>query len=125
VIAVELLDGAELILSDARYSIAGVWPRAAALLARQALETAMLQFWMVRAPGLEWCSIHAQLLCLPDYVRDREIAESASLAWRSLSRICHHHPYELLPTAAELRALFDTTRHFISALAIDQGPRPA
>jgi hypothetical protein len=122
VIAVELLDGAELILREPRYAAAGVWPRAVALLARQAIEVAMVEFWMVRAPGLEWCTAHAQLLCLPDYVREREIAESASLAWGSLSRICHHHPYELLPTAAELRLLLDSTREVLTALAGDHGP---
>jgi hypothetical protein len=125
VIAGELLDSAELILGEPRYPSAGVWPRAVALLARQALEVAMLEFWMVRAPGLEWCTTHAQLLCLPDYVRDREIAESASHAWNSLSRVCHHHPYELLPTAAELRVLLDSTRRFVVALASDQGLPPA
>ena len=123
-ISIELLAHADLILNEPRASAAGVWPRAAALLARQAIETAMWEFWMVRAPGLEWCSTHAQLLCLPEYMRDREIAESASLAWNSLSRICHHHPYELLPTAGELRALLDTARRFAGALATDQGPQP-
>jgi hypothetical protein len=82
----------------------------------------MVEFWIVRAPGLEWCSTHAQLLCLPDYVRDREIAESASHAWTSLSRICHHHPYELLPTGAELRVLLESTRRLVTALARDEGP---
>jgi hypothetical protein len=123
VISVELLNSADLILSEPRSSAAGVWPRAAALLARQAIETAMIEFWLVRAPGLEWCTTHAQLLCLADYMRDREIAESASHAWNSLSRVCHHHPYELLPTAAELRVLLDTTRRLVAALAIDQGPQ--
>jgi len=123
-ISVELLQSADLILSEPRSGSAGVWPRAAALLARQAIETAMLEFWLLRAPGVEWCSTHAQLLCLPDYVRDREVAESASLAWNSLSRVCHHHPYELLPTAVELRALLDTARRLIAALAADQGPKP-
>jgi hypothetical protein len=123
VISIELLDDAERILGEPRYSVAGVWPRAVALLARQAIEVAMLQFWMVRAPGLEWCTIHAQLLCLPDYVPDREVAESASHAWSSLSRVCHHHPYELLPTAAELRVLLDAARRCIVALATDHSPR--
>jgi hypothetical protein len=122
VIAAELLDGAEMILREPRYSIAGVWPRAVALLTRQAIEVAMMEFWMVRAPGLEWCTTHAQLLCLPDYVRDSEIAESGSHAWNSLSRVCHHHPYELLPTAGELRVLLDAARRFILALGNDPQP---
>jgi hypothetical protein len=123
-ISVELIEGADRLLSDPRSVGAGVWPRAAALLARQAIETALLEFWLVRAPGLEWCSTHAQLLCLPEYVRDREIAESASYAWTRLSRICHHHPYELLPTGAELRVLLETTRRLVTALARGEGPPP-
>ncbi len=120
-ISLELLQNADLILTEPRAATAGVWPRAAALLARQAIEAAMTEFWMVRAPGVEWCSTHAQLLCLPEYMRDREAAENASLAWTSLSRICHHHPYELLPTEVELRALLDTARRFATALASDPG----
>ena len=37
----------------------GVWPRAAALLVRQALEVALKTFWSARAPGLEEASMHA------------------------------------------------------------------
>jgi len=117
VISTELLRGADQILGEPAYASAGVWPRAVALLARQALETAMWEFWIVRAPGVEWTSTSAQLLCLPDYVRDREVAVNASLTWNSLSRICHHHPYELLPTAAELRLLIDSTTRLLEALA--------
>ncbi len=119
-IAIELLHGADLLLTDPHASSAGVWPRASALLARQALETALWELWLLRAPGMEWCSAQAQLLCLPEYVRDREVAERAAHAWTSLSRICHNHAYELLPTAAELRVLLDTTRDLIAALAADR-----
>ena len=44
---------------------AGIWPRATALLARQALEAALDDLWRVRAPGVEAGSMRAQLLCLP------------------------------------------------------------
>ena len=121
-ISIELLNSADLILREPRYSAAGVWPRAAALLARQAIETALVEFWLVRAPGVEWCSNHAQLLCLPDYLPDPAVAESAYETWGSLSRICHHHPYELLPTASELRALVDATRRVLAALSGGAGP---
>jgi hypothetical protein len=30
------------------------------------------------------------------------VAARAEYAWAQLSRACHHHPYELVPTAAEL-----------------------
>ena len=81
---------------------AGLWPRATALLARQALEGAMDDLWRVRAPGMEHCSARAQLLCLAHYLGDEELAERVSYAWAGLSRACHQHPYELSPTSAEL-----------------------
>ena len=48
---------------------AGLWPRATVLLARQALEAALDDFWKVRAPGMERCSMKAQLLCLPFFLQ--------------------------------------------------------
>lgn len=84
-------------------SAAGLWPRAAAALARQALELALRELWQHRAHGVEDCSTHAQLLCLGEYLRDEELAAAARQAWAALSRVCHHHPYELPPSAAELR----------------------
>ena len=43
---------------------AGLWPRTAAVLGRQAIEGALRDFWRRREPGLERCNSHAQLLCL-------------------------------------------------------------
>jgi hypothetical protein len=80
---------------------AGIWPRAASFLARQALEQNLEAFWQHRAPGVERASARAQLLCLRGYA-DEETAESAAHAWHALSRACHHHAYELAPTGQEL-----------------------
>lgn len=44
----------------------------------------------------------AQLLCLPHYLGDEELAERVSYAWAGLSGACHQRPYELPPTLAEL-----------------------
>lgn len=82
-------------------STAGLWPRAAALLARQALEAALDDYWALRAPGVERSSMRAQLVCLRE-LADEDTGERASHAWWALSRACHHHPYELSPTASEL-----------------------
>ena len=38
-------------------------------------------------------------------------------AWTDLSRACHHHPYELAPTANELRDLLDIARRFAAEVA--------
>ena len=85
---------------------AGLWPRAAALLARQALEMALDRYWKRKRPGLELCTTHAQLLCLRQYWPDADEAGRVHVAWVALSRACHHHPYELAPTLGELDAWF-------------------
>ena len=84
----------------------GAWPRAVALLARQALEQFPGDLWAWKAPDVALVSTRAQLICLPAYLDD-EIAARANHLWWALSRACHHHPYELPPTAAELTALLD------------------
>jgi hypothetical protein len=81
--------------------LAGVWPRASAFLARQAVEAAITDALQRRAPGAERATSRARLLCLTEYV-PTDLARRASFIWGSLSRVCHHHPYELAPTASEL-----------------------
>ncbi len=101
---------------------AGLWPRATALLARQALEAALDDLWRVRAPGMESCSTRAQLLCLPYYLGEEVPAERVSYAWAGLSRACHQHPYELPPTSGELLGWLHTVEQFIVlAQAITSG----
>jgi len=81
--------------------LVGIWPRAVAVLARQALEEVIEAVLAARATGAERCSARAQLLCLSTYA-PTEAAREASYLWAALSRACHHHPYELAPTALEL-----------------------
>jgi hypothetical protein len=64
----------------------------------------MAWVWVVHAAGLEACSIRAQLLCLPRYLDDPRLGEEAAHVYGRLSWACHHQPYDLAPTAAELRA---------------------
>ena len=100
-VARELLDAAQALSRRASAETRGLWPRASALLARQALEVALKTWWSARAPGAEQASMRAQLLCLE---RDlpADVARDAHQAWTALSRACHHHAYELPPTAEEL-----------------------
>ena len=118
----ELADAAERVLVDPSDALFGCWARASALLARQSLETAMDQLWRTRAPLVMQCSTTAQLLVLPSYLRDQEAARDAGYAWSALSRACHHHAYELPPTASELRSLIGLTRRV--AAAIDAANTP-
>jgi hypothetical protein len=82
---------------------AGRWPRAAALLTRQALESALTLYWTKVAPGVEQASTRAQMLCLGRYLGDEPLAQRAHVAWSGLSRGCHHHVYDLAPTREELQ----------------------
>lgn len=92
----------------------GLWPRAAVLLARQAVEVAMKTYWSWAAMGMEACSARAQFLCLGRFLNDPALAGRAHEAWGALSRASHHHPYELPPTLDELRGWFDIAATLIN-----------
>ena len=84
----------------------GRWPRVAAVLGRQALEDALDRLWAGVAPGVEDSSMRAQLLCLGSYT-GANLADRVSFAYGGLTRACHHHSYELSPTAAEIGGWLD------------------
>lgn len=105
----------ELMSRPAKGPEAGAWPRAAALLIRQALEESLDQYWQGRGLALDQCSARAQFICLAEYA-EPESAAAVSSAWSALSRACHHHVYELPPTAAELKGWLDVVEHWHSTL---------
>ena len=108
--AEELLAAARRLVERPDAATAGVWPRAAALLARQAIELALAGLWAARpaAAGLDRSSMRSQLLCLTAYL-DGDTATRAAYLHAALSRACHYHLYELAPTATELtRWLIET-----------------
>ena len=96
---------------DAR--TAGLWPRAAALLARQALEETLDAFWVSRKVALAGVSTRPQLICLGHYMEDEAQAAAVRHAWNALSRACHHHAYEVAPTAEELGGWIGTVSAFV------------
>jgi hypothetical protein len=112
----EVLRVAHGLLKRADPATAGLWPRASALLARQALEGTLLRLWELRTLDLQACSIRAQLICLRTYLGNRDLASRAGHAWSALSGACHHHPYELAPTAAELQDWFSVVEELIEAV---------
>ena len=97
----ELLAAADELLATPLDSMAGRWPRAVALLTRQAIEGTLFDLWRAVSPGVEAAPMRAQLLVLRQSVAP-SVAAEAEYAWAALSRACHHHPYELVPTATEL-----------------------
>lgn len=103
---------------------AGLWSRAAAFLARQALETAIADLWRAKIPAVAACSMRAQLLALST-AADRPTARRARHVYTTLSRACHHRAYELSPTADELRGWIDEIEHVIAVCAAAAGAASA
>lgn len=87
---------------------AGLWPRAAALLGRQALEVALQRVWELTAPGMERMRFRAQLLCIGTMVNDPPLGRRVNAAWHTLSDACHHGAYDLPPAASELMTALET-----------------
>ncbi len=99
----ELLDAANSVLNRPELGLGGAWPRAVALIGRQALEEGLDQFWDGELAQMKDASRRTQTLCLNQFMRDPELSDGIKEAWSSLTRACHHHPYELSPTASELK----------------------
>ncbi len=57
--------------------------------------------------------MRAQLICLRTYLGDADLAARAAHAWSALNGACHHHPYELAPTAPELQGWFSVVEELI------------
>src|SRR2546421_9799463 len=104
----DLLALAGAVMAEPHVLPPGLWQHAAALLARRALEGALAAMWRETAPGVEDCPARFQLLCLPAYLDDADVAGRASHVWWSLDNACRHRPYELEPTAVELRGWLET-----------------
>jgi hypothetical protein len=90
------------LLERATPETAGLWPRAAALLARQALEMAPREYWKERLSGMADLPFRPQLVCLRSVMKPASAAVEMGHAWAALSRACHHHPYELAAGGEEL-----------------------
>lgn len=99
----DLLAGARELINRPDAAAAGVWPRTAATLARQALEAAVDARWLAspQTAAMTRATMRSQLTCLPTYV-DEQVARQVAFAYAALTAACHYHPYELAPTAAEL-----------------------
>ena len=113
----ELLDAARDLMRRPDAPFGGIWPRAAALLARQALEAAMAELWAAnrQTVGLSASTLRSQELCLTAYL-DPGTASRAAYLFAALSRACHYHPYELPPTAAELTGWLDQAAQAVTQI---------
>jgi hypothetical protein len=77
---------------------------AAALLLRQALETALGDFWTGPLADMAELSWRVQLIALRFYAGEHgdDLAETLAYTWYRLSSFCHHDAYELPPPKHEI-----------------------
>lgn len=113
----ELLAAARRLLDRPDARTAAIWPRAAALLVRQALEQGLDAYWRGKGLKLADLGTRPQLICLAGYLPDQAIAGRASHAWSSLTQACHHHPYELPPSHAELNGWLGAVDEALGAMS--------
>jgi hypothetical protein len=112
----DLLLGAEHLVTGDLPLDPGAVERAAALLARQALEmcvAARLTPFGLEPSGV---SFKAQLLCLQGTMADKELAREAAALWSSLSTLVHHIGYEIGPTGSDVAGLVKRTRRILERL---------
>jgi hypothetical protein len=92
------------------------WPRAAAFLARQALEDAVATVWHGQVLPMRLANATAQMVSLPFYLGNQDLAKRVRQCWCSLSNACHAHPYELAPTVAELESWLAVVDELVRAV---------
>lgn len=87
--------------------------RAAAVLARQALEDVVVDLCRSSGADLRATNMRTRLVCLRVLVGET-VADLAGSAWSSLSQVCHHHAFQLAPTAGEVGYLIALVEKLIS-----------
>lgn len=114
----DLLTAASDLLERPALARVGGWPRAVALLTRQALEKALEEFWQASPATVRLgdCTMKTQLSCLPTYLEPR-LAREVGYIWVALSNACHYHPYDLAPTAAELSGWIDAVATLLASIS--------
>jgi hypothetical protein len=113
---VGILDEAERQVDEHDPATSGLWPHAAAVLIRQALEITLDVFWRQRSRPMLDASMRDRWVCLPAYLGDRPEAAAADFAWTALSEACHHRAYDVGLTLDELRSHLASARAFLSAV---------
>ena len=109
------LQHADRILRETGPDTRGLWPRTVARLTRLALERATDSHWSRTQPEMISCPMTIRLLML-EWVLNRADARKAFLTWSRLSDATHPHPYDLAPTAGELRRWHNEVTRIVELL---------
>jgi len=115
------LEHADRLLRESDPRTVGLWPRTAARLMRLALERAADRYWNGTRPEVLACPTTMRILTL-ECTLGRAGARATYLLWSRLSDATHPHPYELAPTAGELRCWHDEVERFVNLLDPSMGP---
>lgn len=97
-----LLDHAQAILNGRVRLPPSIATRAAAFLARRALEDATQTLCRSAGASIDRATMRSQLVVVR-VLHGQQVADTATIAWIGLSNACHHHAYELTPTVDEVR----------------------
>jgi hypothetical protein len=103
-----LLDYADQLI-DGSLELGARSTRVAAVLARSAFEDWLDEQCPWAATAATRPSTSAKLAVL-DALDDSAVGERAKRVWHGLSRVCHHHSYELHPSPYEVRQLVTEVR---------------
>ena len=106
-------------LAQAQAVLDGAAPgrnRMACWIARAALEEAVRERLQHRGLAAGTGSMRSLLTCFEvAYAKEPHLVDGAEHAWAGLSNACHHHAFELAPTATEAQRLIDTVHWVASA----------
>jgi uncharacterized protein YheU (UPF0270 family) len=108
-----LLDLAEKVLAGTLVTPRARATRAAAILARSALEDLVIDLCAREGIDVGRTSMRVRLACLRAVAPS--IAGDAAVAWSGLSRACHQHAYEITPHRAEVSHLMAKVRQMEAA----------
>lgn len=108
-----MLRDARVVLEHPEAMPTASWALAVAVLARRALELGLEEHWLRESPDLARTRARkAQFIALRFSI-DPELAGRLWVKWSQLSDACHHHAYELPPTATELTGWLETVEEFV------------
>ena len=110
---------ASVLLDQAEQILRGTSPnrnRMACWIARSALEDVVRSRLIQQGQPTGAASMRSALTCLEVATPDEpSVAQRAEYAWSGLSSSCHHHAYELTPTATEAERLIGVVRGLLSS----------
>lgn len=110
--APELLALCRTLVDSDDWATAFWWGRGAAVLARQAVELSLDEFWAQRAMPMVDATARGQFLALRLYLEEPSVAAEGHATWSLLSRACHHHPYDLQPSRDEVLGWIEAAERF-------------